>query len=59
MHGVLGALGATDVPPPQAADVTSAVKTAANATRAALAARSTTVFIMEIGHETSLDEFRL
>jgi len=46
MHGVLGA---TDVPPPQAADVTSAVKTAADATRAARAARSATVFMLEIG----------
>jgi hypothetical protein len=35
------------------------VKTAADATRAALAERSATVFIMEIGHETSLDEFRM
>jgi len=46
MHGVLGA---TDVPPPQAADVTSAVKTAADATRAARAARSATVFMLRIG----------
>jgi hypothetical protein len=45
-------LGATDVPPPQATDVRSAVKTAADATRAAVAVRSATVFMMEIGHHT-------